>query len=385
MTSRERLLKALTGGVPDRLPATTHHVMPAFLDSHLGGASAQQFFDRFGLDAITWTVPHRCDPSNGEFPDPLQGAPGFLESRRVATDQWRIFPEDASQAGRKLTRYRFVTPGGELATVLEDAGYTAWVVEPLVKKKADIDLIGAWATAPKCDVEAVNRTADAFGERGIVRGHVCCFDVFGQPGCWQDACCLAGQQNMIMAAMDDPAWVHEFLAILQRRKLVFVESLAGARYDVLELGGGDGCASVISPRMFDQFVAPYDSALIAAAHKAGQRIVYHLCGRLMPMLDSALAMRPDAIETFAPPGMGGDADLARAKAKAAGRACMIGGFDQLHFFTKCSSEDTRAEVRRCFREAGAGGGYILSPSDHFFEAELPLLEAFASEATACVY
>jgi uroporphyrinogen decarboxylase len=154
---------------------------------------------------------------------------------------------------------------------------------------------------------------------------------------------------------------------------------------VLELGGGDGCASVISPRMFDQFVAPYDSALITAAHKAGQRIVYHLCGRLMPMLDSVLAMGPDAVETFAPPGMGGDANLTRAKEKAAGRACMIGGFDQFHFFTKCSPEDTRAEVRRCFREAGAGGGYILSPSDHFFEAELPLLEAFGAEAAACVY
>ena len=64
---------------------------------------------------------------------------------------------------------------------------------------------------------------------------------------------------------------------------------------------------------------------------------------------------------------------------------MIGGFDQFHFFTKCSPRETRDEVRRCFREAGAGGGYILSPSDHFFEAEPALLEAFAAEAAACVY
>lgn len=385
MTSRERLLAAIGGRVPDRLPVTTHHVMPYFLDKYLGGISAQAFFDEFGFDAVVWTVPHRPDPGKGEYADPLQGEPGFLESRRVANDCWRIYPEDVSREGRKLTRYRFVTPAGSLSTVLEDAGYTTWVIEPLIKNKADIDIIARYATAPKCDVEAVNRTAAEFGERGIVRGHICCFDVFGQPGCWQDAACLLGPQNLIMAALDDPSWVHELLRVLQRRKKVFIESLAGAQYDILELGGGDGSASVISPKMFEEFVAPYDAELIAAAHGAGQRIVYHLCGRIMPMVDLAAAMKPDAMETFTPAGMGGDAGLADAKAKLGGKVCMIGGFDQFHFFTNCDAEATRAEVRRCFSEAGAGGGFILSPSDHFFDADPELIRAFAGEAARCRY
>jgi hypothetical protein len=42
-------------------------------------------------------------------------------------------------------------------------------------------------------------------------------------------------------------------------------------------------------------------------------------------------------------------------------------------------------VRRCFAEAGANGGYILSPSDHFFDAEPELIAAFADEARKCVY
>src|ERR1035437_6849868 len=92
-----------------------------------------------------------------------------------------------------------------------------------------------------------------------------------------------------------------------RRKLGFIESLAGANYDILELGGGDASSSVISPRMFDTFVAPYDTPMIAAAHRAGQRIVYHLCGKLMPMLERTVNMGIDAIETFTPVGMGADA------------------------------------------------------------------------------
>jgi uroporphyrinogen decarboxylase len=385
VTSKRRLVTALSGGKPDRLPVTTHHVMPAYLDRYLPGKNAQEFFDEFGLDPITWSVPH-CPPSgSGHVPDPLQGPPGFLESRRVASDSWRVYAEKVPDPERQLTRYRFQTPAGALSMVIEDAGYTAWVVEPLIKEKRDIDLIGAHVTAPACDVAALNQVAEAYGERGLVRGHICCFDVFGQPGCWQDAACLVGPQALILAAHDDPGWVHELLKILQRRKLVFVESLAGARYDVLELGGGDGSCSVISPRFFEEFVAPYDAPLIEAAHRAGQRIVYHLCGKMMPAIEMVLSMNVDAFETFTPAGMGGDANLAAAKAQIGGRCCMIGGFDQFHFFTGCSEEATRAEVRRCFHEAGGDGGYILSPSDHFFEADPALLRAFADEARECCY
>lgn len=385
MTSRQRLLAALTRNVPDRLPVTTHHVMPYFLDKYLGGASTQEFFDRFGLDPILWAVPHRRDPDAGEYVDPGQGAIGFLESRRISSDDWRVYAEDVPGQAYRTTRYRFVTPKGELSMVVAGNAQTGWLTERLIKHKRDIDLIGAYATAPKCDVATLNAAAEAWGECGLVRGHITCFDVFGQPGCWQDASCLVGIEALILAAYDDPAWVHELLGILQRRKLIYARSLAGARYDVLELGGGDASSTVISPKLFDQFVAPYDAPIIQAAHEAGQRIVYHTCGGMMPLLERIADMGPDAMETFTPPGMGGDVDLYAAKRRIGSRVCIIGGFDQFHHLLNCSPAETRAAVRRCFEAAGEGGGFILSPSDHFFDADLPLLEAYGDEARRCTY
>ena len=64
---------------------------------------------------------------------------------------------------------------------------------------------------------------------------------------------------------------------------------------------------------------------------------------------------------------------------------MIGGFDQWRNFQGCTPEETRTAVRRCFEEAGDGGGFILSPSDHFFDADKDLIKAFADEARACQY
>jgi hypothetical protein len=359
--------------------------MPYFLKRYMGGMSEREFFDHFGLDAIRWAVPHRPDESAGEYPDPEQGDTGFLESRRVSSENWRVYAERLPGQERPATRYRFVTPGGELSLVLQSDEWTTWVVEPLIKKKSDIDIIGTYATAPKCDVEAVNRVAGEFGERGIVRGHVTCFDVFGQPGTWQDAACLVGTERLILAAFDDPQWVHELLRILQRRKKVFLRSTRGAAYNLLELGGGTASSTVISPRLFDQYVAPYDAELISLAHEVGQRIAYHTCGGMMPLLERIAAMNPDAMETFTPPRMGGDANLAEAKRRIGDTVCMIGGFDQFHFLQGCSPDETRAEVKRCFEAAGVGGGYIISPSDHFFDAEPTLIAAFVDEARRCAY
>jgi hypothetical protein len=269
--------------------------------------------------------------------------------------------------------------------VLRSDEHTTWVVEPLIKNKDDIDLIAKYATAPTCGVAAVNEEAEAFGELGLIRGQICGFDVFGQPGTWQDASCLVGTQRLIMETHDDPSWVHALMHTLQQRKLTYARSLRGAAFDVIELGGGAGSSTVISPGIFDEFVAPYDAEIIHAAHEAGQRIVYHTCGGMMPILERIAAMKPDAMETFTPASMGGDVDLAEAKQRIGGQVCMIGGFDQFHFFTGCTPEATRAEVRRCFEAAGQGGGYILSPSDHFFDADLALIEAFSGEARRCLY
>lgn len=385
MTSKERFIKTLDGDKADRMPVTTHHLMSSFLDQTMNGASAQSFFDHFHLDPITWEIAYSFDGDKGEFYDPIHTEIGFLEARRICTDSWRYKIEELPDSNYITQRFSIVTPKKTLSMVLQSNIHTTWVREHLIKEKADIDILGEFMTSPKCDVEAINDVAEAYGDRGLVRGHICCFDGFGQPGTWQDAACLFGIENLIMAAIEDPEWVHTFLYILKERKKVYINSLKGARYDLLELGGGDASTTVISPDIFNDFVAPYDTELIEAAHRAGQRVVYHTCGGMMPILEDIAAMKPDAMETFTPKAIGTDVDLAEAKRRIGDKVCMIGGFDQVNFFKGCTQEQTRREVRRCFEEAGGGGGYILAPSDHFFEAEEELLHAFSDEALKCSY
>jgi uroporphyrinogen decarboxylase len=385
MNAKERFIKTLERGKADRMPVTTHHLMPSFLKNYMNGISNIEFFDFLGIDSINWVIAYSCSYDKDQFFDPEHTEMGFLEARRVCSDNWQTKLEPIENSKYDLQRFKIITPEKTLSMVLQSNEHTTWVVEHLIKEKSDIDIISKYMTYPICDVEAINKASDEFGNRGLIRGHVSTFEGFGQPGCWQDASCLCGIEKLIMATFEDPEWVHAFLSILKKRKEVYINSLKGAKYDLLELGGGDASTTVISPDIFNDFVAPYDSELIEAAHQAGQRIVYHTCGGMMPILEDIAAMKPDAMETFTPHGMGGDTKLKEAKRRIGDKVCMIGGFDQFHFFTKCREDETRREVRRCFEEAGGGGGFILSPSDHFFEAEINLLKVYADEALKCTY
>ncbi|MFH1762654.1 MAG: hypothetical protein ABIF09_00555, partial [Gemmatimonadota bacterium] len=259
MNSRERLLVALEGGQPDRLPVTTHHLMPWFLNTYLEGISEAEFFRRFGLDPTRWAFGVLPDGDRGEYwsGERRRAGDGYdlMGSSWIVSDEWRIEEKEVPGQAR-TTRYDMVTPGGTLSMVLEHGPQTDWVVERPLKEKRHIDLLQRYAPWGRCDVEAVNEEARGVQGWGILRGALPGFQIYGQPGCWQDAVELFGIQELIMETLDDPAWVREFLDILLERKMASAASMEGARYDLLELGGGSASSTVISPRIFEEFVAP---------------------------------------------------------------------------------------------------------------------------------
>lgn len=91
--------------------------------------------------------------------------------------------------------------------VLQSDTHTTWLCERVIKEKSDIEILAKYMPAPKCDVAEINKASDDFGDRGLMRGHIACFDGFGQPGCWQDASCMYGIENLIMATF---AATHHF-------------------------------------------------------------------------------------------------------------------------------------------------------------------------------
>ncbi|MDC7234141.1 MAG: uroporphyrinogen decarboxylase family protein [Spirochaetales bacterium] len=379
MTTKQRFIAALENRKPDRLPVTTHNVMDYYLNKYEDGAGKAEFFEKYGMDRIDWFWPYKPDQGQYWSDTSTTGYEG------IVADDWRISSEELSDPDYRTIRYNIETPSGNLTMVIQHNEYTRWVSEHLLKNKNDLDIIARHAPRFICDIPEVEKHARDLGEQGICRSIVPAFDIYGQPGCWQDGAILYGIEPLIMETFDDPQWVKELLGFLRDRKIHYLNSMKGAPMELLELGGGDASTTVISPGIFQEFVAPFDSEVIAAAHKADQRIVYHTCGGMMPILEDIVAMGTDAVETLTPPGMGADVNLAEAFRRIGDKVCFIGGFDQGQYFLKSTPRETKAEVKRCFEACGLEGGYIISPSDHFFDAKPELVAAFAEAARECTY
>jgi len=361
MTPRERYLCALNLGQPDRLPATTISWMSYHLNTYLNGMSALEAFKYFGLEA--------CVDADHYLP--------------VESPQWRVETIEEHQDGDTVqTAVTVTTPEGKLHWRLASNQYTSWLVEHPIKELEQIRLVDKYWPAPRVDVEYVRIVRREVGEWGVVQGQP---SGWRQPGPWQDACEWVGTQRMIMETFDHPDWVHEFMEILTRKRLETIESMEGAPYDVMLTGGGAASSTVISPRLHREYCLPYDRRIHDALHSLGYKISYHTCGGMMPLLELIASNSCDCMEPFAPATVGGDADLSEAKKRIGGLVCMKGGIDQVNVLERGNPELIRKTVLKAFEDAGKGGGFILSTSDHFYNAPVENLWAYANAVHECLY
>jgi len=371
MTSRERMLIALEGGRPDRLPVSVHQWQQYHLDEYLDGMSALDAFEKFGMDAQVQY-----------FQDAGQFWIADADFTKFSTSEWvdeaKVVSDDPAD---RVVHHTIRTPGGTLTYKTAGDRKTTWITEYLIKRDEDVELVRKHMPVPALDSRPVAEVRDLVGDRGIVRGFV-----WGdQAGCWQHACCLVDVNELILRCFDSPEWVHELLGTLLEKKLRFVESMKGARFDLVETGGGAASSTLVSPAIHEEFCTPYDRKLHDALHELGFLVTYHTCGGTRGIEELIVANGCDASETLAPLSVGGNQEPWEFAGKVAGRVALIGGIDQFSVVTDGSEELIRSKVREAFERVGSRGGYVCSLSDHFFETPPEKLRAFADAARECAY
>jgi uroporphyrinogen decarboxylase len=360
MTAKERLMLAINGEKPDRLPVSIHQWQDYHLEKYMGGRTDIEAFKMVGLDA-------QIQYTDNEMPSTT-----LWEDEAEAVD---------NDSDLTITQHTIHTPEGTLTYKTAGNSKTTWVTEHLIKRDEDIKLIKKYMPVSRLDLERISRTYDEVGDTGILRGFV-----WGdQAGCWQHAACLFDISDLIIATYDRPDWVHELLKILLDKKLQFIESMKGAKFDLIETGGGSGSSTVISPKIFREFCLPYDKQMHEALHSLGFMATYHTCGGTLGIEEYIIETGTDVSETLAPVSVGGNQEPWEFKQKVEDRMALIGGLDQFNVLTSGSAETIGEKVTELFDKVGKNGGYVCSASDHFFETPVDNLIAFADAARGCVY
>lgn len=356
MTGRERLLTALSNGKPDRLPCQVHSFMQYYLKTYLNGMDQFQAYEFFGMDYVIYDYP-QINYSDKSMKEWIHNRKWFAEN----SDGVREFIDT------------FQTPKGTLVSKGAINKFTSWETEPMIKTEADFELYREfYPVASGADWGNIIKAKERVGDDGIVRTW---HGSYGQPGSWQCLSYLMGTEETIMKTFDDPDWVHYALNIITDKSIRQIDAMGKIQADLTENGGGSASSTVISPSIHREFCLPYDIKVNNALKAQGSKVVYHLCGGLMPLLEIVAQNGADALETMTPPSMGGDCNVKEAAERVGDKLAFIGGFDQNQGFERGTKEYINRTVEELF-ESKPNGGLIVSPSDHFFFGDVENIKEF---------
>lgn len=362
MSSRDRLLTAMRGQQPDRVPISPR--MHPFLLEYYGCACWLHYLraaEEFGFDPIVLLQPWhhvKPDPIPNYISYPLDVDYSQLDEVSVELSVERI--KDGVSISRIIR-----TPRGALNDKIEQMegggtygiDPTPVIKEPLVKEPEDLERLPCLFPDPgKLDLGDIGEIIRVVGERGLVEVQI-------DSAIDQRAGDAYGLSNLMMACYDDPDFVTQLLRICQDQMLRETEA-------VLEAGVQGVFASWFyaslsagwSPKFYRKLFLPLAKEHVDLVHSYGALYHYYDDGKCVAILDDIVASGADVISTLAPPPFG-DMDLAKVKARLGDQVCLMGNVDLLYVVKQGTPGEIEEAVRKAIEAAAPGGGYILATSD----------------------
>lgn len=376
MNSRERLLTAFQGGVPDRAPVATWLSLK-FLNQ-ITGQAPRQFLDRFVDDPVESIIKIQegfgFDPifvSFSELEDEVVDWPArFFRWAPEAFENWQIDVEVIERDSDSETVRRTVTtPKGQLTSMYRQERYQKWTMEHLIKEEQDLELLEYRPDPKYLDVSPLAKVVRAVGDRGLV--------LHNFPGIWYEACTLRGLVAVATDVYERPEWLRQYLDVLADYLIRLLNRVLESGVPVILLDES-WIGAGLSGATFNEYILSYDQRLVKTAHQAGALVDYHNCGRNDAVLEPMADTGADVLEPLTPPSLNGEVSLAEAKQRVGDRVALYGGFNERVLMSN-DPEDVRAEVRRCIDEAAGGGGYAIRCAGQIFDAKLDNLRVMTEE------
>lgn len=91
-----------------------------------------------------------------------------------------------------------------------------------------------------------------------------------------EAADLRGLNPLMLDFHDDPQFVLDLFAFTVELGLRFARAQVAAGAEVI--GVGDAAASLVGPRIYEEFVWPYERKLVEGVHALGAQVRLHICG-----------------------------------------------------------------------------------------------------------
>jgi len=186
-------------------------------------------------------------------------------------------------------------------------------------------------------VQAVALYKKRLGDEKLIEGWI--------EGPLAEAADLRGLNTVMLDLIDDPAFVRDLFEFTVEMGLRFARAQVEAGADLI--GVGDAAASLVGPRLYQQFVWPCEKRLVDGLHALGTRVRLHICGNtrsiLAPM--GQLGCEIVDLDSMAP--------LSEARSKMGPGQVLLGNINPVTVLRNGTPDTVTRAVAECHRQAGS--------------------------------
>lgn len=306
MEGRERVLSVLDGGNPDRLPFMPITMM--FAADHAGKPYRDYAADYRTLVECQLRVADAYDIDHVScISDPAREAADFGATVRYFDDQPPAIDENHALLSDKSMLNRLAIP----------------------------DPLGGGRMHDR--VKAVSLFKDQVGKDKLIEGWV--------EGPCAQAADLRGINTLMMDLYEDPDFVRDLFAFVLELELRFGRAQVEAGADII--GVGDAAASLVGPRLYEEFVWPYEQQLVSGLHGMGARVRLHICGNTSSIAEGMGRLGCDIVDLDFP------VSLSAARAAMGPRQTLLGNIDPVRVLRDGTPDSVYEAIAECYRDANA--------------------------------
>lgn len=352
MTSRERMLVAMTGGQADCVPVAPDisNMVPCRL-------TGRPFWDIYYF---------REPPLWRAYIDAVHyfGIDGWFTygdmQYQWPGDRYEAIEDMRKTAERWVVRRRGRIDGQRYATDM-----TYYVADPPTETLKPVrDIEAEWPLVEALLQPPVGYNPSLLREQRAALGEDGAFGVgIGFPGFQQWFGLFQGSVTDLSYWYYDKRDYIERLRQLQDRQMLAEMAMILEQKPDFVLLGGSGTITLQSPAIARELALPTIAKLTRMAREAGVPTMLHSCGAERQLVQWCVEETDlDCINPLEVPPMG-DCDLADLKRRFGSRIALMGNLHTTDVMLRGTADDVRRASRQAIDDAAAGGGFILSTGD----------------------
>lgn len=171
---------------------------------------------------------------------------------------------------------------------------------------------------------------------------------------------LAGMENVLMAMVTDPDFIHTLLDRILLYNLRVIENTCRLDIDAMHFGDdwGQQTGLIMGPELWRKFICPRVRQMYQAVKAHNKFVSIHSCGKVQEVFPDLIEAGLDVFNPFQPEVM----DPVTMKKQFGRHLVFFGGISTQRLLPFGTVAQVKKEVRELLKVVGEQGGYIAAPA-----------------------